>query len=1210
MLYPPPAQVCSLPKKDMSGTGLPEFADDTITDYSRHSPSVESNTSDLQNCSSSVSEHGESSDSIMSKPMIKFVKAGDNSKIIKTNIVETARKAPVKYAEMYRNTSKSPNVRGNQRKNWSKNNFAHKNVTPRADLFKTALVSAVRRVNTAAPRPNSNNNLIIQGSRSNLWEQQNNLSKLIKLMVKRVPKEGKERTKSGDRFGFVRFIHIKDVYRLVKNLCTLRMGRLRLHDNVARFQRPPLNKARHVKGANVGQKSFGVSSNIKKPKNDNKEEESSKATLKYPPDFTPNDVLRTKDVQVVDDVVEVQENTQKSNKQDNFTKDNNVNGVTHSKEEDKESFCSGQFRRSVGPQTGGSILQVMEDLYLVISVYAPQEASEKRMLWSYLNHMIDRWDGESILMGDFNEVRHKEERIGSIFNNHNAMVFNSFISSSGLVETRSWIGDKKESATTKKAQLKGMLKDIDILIDEKKVDQELLNKRMNVINSIHDLEKLEATQIAQKAKIKWSIEGDENSKFFHGILNKKRNQHAIRGILSEGNWIEDPNSVNNAFFSHFKERYDSPCSSRLMLEGEFPNKLRADQSIDLESNVTIKEIKRVVWDCGIDKSPRPDGFTFGFYRRYWDIIKKDVADAVSFFFISGNFPKGGNSSFIALIPKMQDAKVVKDYRPISLIGSLYKIIAKILANRLVGGFWRAYDSVRRDYLDDVLNKFGFGSKWRNWIHNCLNSSKVSILVNESPTGEFQFRKGLKQGDPLSPLLFLLIMESLHLSFQNLVNEGFGSLDEFTKSKLMGISVEDEIVSRAASKMGCCTLTTPFLYLGVKVCGSMSRIKDWDEIEAKLHSRLSKWKMKTLSSGGSFEQFMVGNDVNTKFWEDVWMGNKNFKTSFPRIYALEYDKNLTVADKMAPNDTAFSLRRQPRNGVEMEQFRALSIVIEGVLLHDMVDRWKWTFEGSGKFSVVSAKKFIDNSRLIGSPKKTRFKMVPIKVNILAWKVQFDLLPTRLNLSRRGRIMLDELLIKTRLWACGQAAHYKMGVKDVRRLLDDFFLPKSDVATRWVKCVPIKVNVFAWRVWLDRLPTRANLICRNISVLSPLCPICSTVDEDISHLLFKCELASGITRLICRWWDLSWSPMSSYSEWLSWFKNIRLYSKSKVLLEGVFYIAWWSVWNFRNHLLFSDKAPRKDVIFDDIVTRSYSWCHSRCNISFSWSSWLQHAHLISL
>nr|GFB01717.1 hypothetical protein [Tanacetum cinerariifolium] len=112
---PPPAQVYSLPKKDMSWTGLPEFADDTITDYSRPSPSIESNTSDLQNNNSSISDHGESSESIMSKPMMKFVKAGDSPKIIKTNKVKTARKSSVRYAEMYTNTSKSPNVRGNQR---------------------------------------------------------------------------------------------------------------------------------------------------------------------------------------------------------------------------------------------------------------------------------------------------------------------------------------------------------------------------------------------------------------------------------------------------------------------------------------------------------------------------------------------------------------------------------------------------------------------------------------------------------------------------------------------------------------------------------------------------------------------------------------------------------------------------------------------------------------------------------------------------------------------------------------------------------------------------------------------------------------------------------------------------------------------------------------------------------------------------------------
>nr|GEX39940.1 hypothetical protein [Tanacetum cinerariifolium] len=112
---PPPAQVYSPPKKDMSWTGLPEFADDTITDYNMPSPIIESNSIDLQNNNSFVSEHEESSKSIISKPMIKFVKADDSPTVIKTNKVETARKSPIRYDEMYRNTSKSPKVRGNQR---------------------------------------------------------------------------------------------------------------------------------------------------------------------------------------------------------------------------------------------------------------------------------------------------------------------------------------------------------------------------------------------------------------------------------------------------------------------------------------------------------------------------------------------------------------------------------------------------------------------------------------------------------------------------------------------------------------------------------------------------------------------------------------------------------------------------------------------------------------------------------------------------------------------------------------------------------------------------------------------------------------------------------------------------------------------------------------------------------------------------------------
>nr|GEX22366.1 hypothetical protein [Tanacetum cinerariifolium] len=130
MLFPPPAQVYSPPKKDMSWTGLPEFADDTITDYSRPLPSIESNSSDLQRSNSFVSDHEESSESIISKPMIKFVKVVDCPGVIKNNKTEPARKTPVKYDEMYRNTTKSPKVRGNQR-NW--NNLMNQRLANSAD---------------------------------------------------------------------------------------------------------------------------------------------------------------------------------------------------------------------------------------------------------------------------------------------------------------------------------------------------------------------------------------------------------------------------------------------------------------------------------------------------------------------------------------------------------------------------------------------------------------------------------------------------------------------------------------------------------------------------------------------------------------------------------------------------------------------------------------------------------------------------------------------------------------------------------------------------------------------------------------------------------------------------------------------------------------------------------------------------------------------
>nr|GFC58758.1 RNA-directed DNA polymerase, eukaryota, reverse transcriptase zinc-binding domain protein [Tanacetum cinerariifolium] len=258
---------------------------------------------------------------------------------------------------------------------------------------------------------------------------------------------------------------------------------------------------------------------------------------------------------------------------------------------------------------------------------------------------------------------------------------------------------------------------------------------------------------------------------------------------------------------------------------------------------------------------------------------------LSGFLIIVRSQKGCNSSFIALISKVPDPKGVNDYRPISLIGSLYRVVTKILALRLSSvldylisevqsaflpnrqildgpffindvlswcklkrhqamifkvDFAKAYDSIRWDFLDDVLSFFGFGSKWRYWILGSLSSGKASDLVNGSPTLEFQFYCGLKQGDPLAPYLFILIMESLHLSFARVIEAGFFKGVKISDS-LLGVGVSFDIIEVAAYSLGCSVMKTPFKYLGVPVGGNMSSIKAWDDIIQKIKSRLSKWK---------------------------------------------------------------------------------------------------------------------------------------------------------------------------------------------------------------------------------------------------------------------------------------------------------------------------------------------------------------------------------
>ncbi|PWA64810.1 reverse transcriptase domain, Reverse transcriptase zinc-binding domain protein [Artemisia annua] len=176
--------------------------------------------------------------------------------------------------------------------------------------------------------------------------------------------------------------------------------------------------------------------------------------------------------------------------------------------------------------------------------------------------------------------------------------------------------------------------------------------------------------------------------------------------------------------------------------------------------------------------------------------------------------------------------------------------------------------------------------------------------------------------------------------------------------------------------------------------------------------------------------------------------------------------------------------------------------------------------------------------------------------------------------------------------------------------DIIQPLAYVPTRWVKVVPIKINIFGWRVCLDKLPTRLELSLRGIDITSILCPLCSIAVESSSHLLFSCHVARLLTLKVARWWDLEVNIFNSYGDWLIWFNNTRLPLKLKEILEGTYYVMWWAIWHFRNQVVFGANHPRLDLLFDDIVRLSYSWCSNRCKIKFDWNSWLKCPSLLLL
>ena len=151
----------------------------------------------------------------------------------------------------------------------------------------------------------------------------------------------------------------------------------------------------------------------------------------------------------------------------------------------------------------------------------------------------------------------------------------------------------------------------------------------------------------QKARVKWSVEGDENTKYFHSVMKKRRSKNNMRGLTVDGTWSEEPLEIKRGVREYYESIFmETSCERPRILSDGFQRISEDDVSM-LEDQFSEAEVLVAVKNCGSSKAPGPDGFNFHFIKRYWEIIKGDLLNAVGYF-----WEKGDRSCFACTYDKI------------------------------------------------------------------------------------------------------------------------------------------------------------------------------------------------------------------------------------------------------------------------------------------------------------------------------------------------------------------------------------------------------------------------------------------------------------------------------------------------------------------------------------------------------------------------------